>query len=997
MKRILINATQEEELRVALVDGQQLYDLDIETAGKEQKKSNIYKGKITRVEPSLEAAFVDYGAERHGFLPLKEISRDYFPEGYSFKGRPDIKQVVREGQEVIVQIEKEERGQKGAALTTYLSLAGCYLVLMPNNPRAGGISRQIEGEERTALREILASLDIPKGMGVIVRTAGVGRSAEELAWDLDVLLKLNTAIQEAASSRPAPFLIHQESDVMIRAIRDHLRADVGEILVDTEDAFQRVLEHIKHVRPDYANKVKLYKDKTVPLFNRYQIEGQIESAFQREVRLPSGGSIVIDPTEALVSIDINSARATKGADIEETALNTNLEAADEIARQLRLRDMGGLIVIDFIDMSVAKHQREVENRLRDALAKDRARIQIGRISRFGLLEMSRQRLKPSLGESAKIVCPRCSGHGRIRSVESLALSVLRLMEEEATKPATMQVRALLPVEVATFLLNEKRSVITQIEKRHGTQIVVVPNPHMDTPHFEVDRVKKDDVSGDVSYEAVQRPEEPSFELATQKATAEKPAISGLPADAPAPQPVARRTPAPAAKKTSSSRAPAKTRARNKSKEPGLLKKLWNAIFGSKPSKKEEAKPEKASKTTQGNRRPASGARQQDKKPNNNQRRRPRNQGRQQRHGARSGTEGPERQSQSKSANTRSRNELAAEKVEQSEAATRTASKRPERSSREQRRIKPTPAEAEALLKASTAQAADVASEAGQDASTQEDPRSATTEATQPGQTVDAAVETTRNADPAANTPVGAEAASEAQVDAKPAEGDANAKSSNRRRSRRAPAHLGGRRRRKESDKTEDEVKPESAAASETPVDTDLSVVQASDTAISPKPADVSGSDKRQDTSNISAAATEKADEKETVAGPALNTAESAVKSDSATSEQQVKATETTPEAKPQPPVAGDASVSEDATHPSDPAVAAETTSKETKSVGQAVRAILRSQAAISRPAFEIGPIKAAYRAKAVTFDSPVSTDVPLDVKDTASSPMAKAASEDDKA
>ena len=429
MKRMLINATQEEEIRVALVDGQKLYDLDIESPGHEQKKANIYKGKITRVEPSLEAAFVDYGAERHGFLPLKEISREYFPAGYSFDGRPNIKEVVKEGQEVIIQIDKEERGQKGAALTTFISLAGSYLVLMPNNPRAGGISRRIEGDERQELKDSLGQLAMPDGMGLIVRTAGVGKSYEELDYDLKALLKHWSAITEEAQKRPAPFLIHQESNVVFRAIRDYLRRDVGEILIDNPRIFEEAKVYIQQFRPDFAHRVKLYQGE-VPLFMHFQIETQIESAFRREVRLPSGGSIVIDSTEALTAIDINSSKATKGGDIEETAFNTNLEAADEIARQLRLRDLGGLIVIDFIDMTPVRHQREVENRLKDAVKHDRARVQIGRISRFGLLEMSRQRLRPSLGESATHVCPRCHGRGTIRSTESSALSILRLRQSD---------------------------------------------------------------------------------------------------------------------------------------------------------------------------------------------------------------------------------------------------------------------------------------------------------------------------------------------------------------------------------------------------------------------------------------------------------------------------------------------------------------------------------------------------------------------------------------
>ena len=499
MKRMLINATQSEELRVALVDGQKLYDLDIESPGHEQKKSNIYKAKITRIEPSLEAAFVDYGADRHGFLPMKEIAREYFPKGYTFQGRPSIKDVLREGQEVIVQIDKEERGQKGAALTTFISLAGSYLVLMPNNPRAGGISRRIEGDERTDLKASLSKLDLPKGMGLIVRTAGVGKAYEELEWDLSVLLHHWKAISDAAQSRKAPFLIHQETNLILRAIRDYLRRDIGEVLIDRPKTYESVKKHIEVVRPDFLSKIKLYTS-DVPLFTHYQIETQIETAFQREVRLPSGGSIVIDPTEAMTSIDINSARATKGSDIEETAFTTNLEAAEEVARQLRLRDLGGLVVIDFIDMTPVRHQREVENRMRDSVHQDRARIQLGRISRFGLLEMSRQRLRPSIGETSQGICPRCSGTGQVRGVESLALSILRLMEEEAIKENTLHVQAQVPVPVATYLLNEKRRSVMHIEKHHGVRVLIIPNPHMDTPQYEVLRVKNDETVTEASYD-----------------------------------------------------------------------------------------------------------------------------------------------------------------------------------------------------------------------------------------------------------------------------------------------------------------------------------------------------------------------------------------------------------------------------------------------------------------------------------------------------------------
>lgn len=499
MKRMLINATQKEELRVALVDGQRLFDLDIESPGHEQKKSNIYKGRITRVEPSLEAAFVDYGTDRHGFLPLKEISREYFPEGYVFQGSPSIKDVIKEGQEVIIQVNKEERGNKGAALTTFISLAGSYLVLMPNNPRAGGISRRIEGEERQELKETLSNLDIPDNMGLIVRTAGVGKSPEELQWDLQVLLHHWEAIKKVAQSRQAPFPIHQESDVIVRSIRDYLRRDIGEILIDNKKIFEKARNHIRLVRPDFINRVKLYEGE-VPLFSHYQIESQIESAFQREVRLPSGGSIVIDVTEALTAIDINSARATRGGDIEETALNTNLEAADEIARQMRLRDLGGLIVIDFIDMSPVRHQREVESRIKDAVRQDRARIQISRISRFGLLEMSRQRLSSSLSEASSHICSRCQGTGKVRDNESIALSILRLVEEEAIKENSKQVHAVVPVEVASYLLNEKRKAVDSIEKRHNVDVMIVPNENMETPHFNVYRLRENEISSTLSYD-----------------------------------------------------------------------------------------------------------------------------------------------------------------------------------------------------------------------------------------------------------------------------------------------------------------------------------------------------------------------------------------------------------------------------------------------------------------------------------------------------------------
>ena len=539
MKRMLINATQQEELRVAMVDGQRLYDLDIETPSREQKKSNIYKGRITRVEPALEAAFVEYGADRHGFLPFKEINRSYFdPQAESH--RPNIREAIREGQEIVVQVEKEERGNKGAALTTFISLAGRYLVLMPNNPRAGGVSRRIEGEDRQELREAMSSLDIPDGMGLIVRTAGVGRSQEELQWDLDYLLNLWRAIETAAPQKKAPFLIYQESNIIIRALRDYLRADIGEILVDNPAVYRQAQDFIQQVMPHNLSKLKPYQD-SIPLFTRFQIESQIETAYQREVSLPSGGGIVIDYTEALVSVDINSARATKGSDIEETALNTNLEAADEVARQMRLRDLGGLIVIDFIDMGIARNQREVETRLREALKMDRARVQVGRISRFGLLEMSRQRLRPSLDEASHVVCPRCNGQGTIRNVESLALSVLRLIQEEAMKDRTGRVVVQLPIKVATFLLNEKRDAIRAIEQRHRVGVLLIPNETLDTPHFKLNRLRTDEMSEAqrLSYtlaEDYEEQYEPQAKAVARDA-GEEAIVKGVAPTTPAPPPV----------------------------------------------------------------------------------------------------------------------------------------------------------------------------------------------------------------------------------------------------------------------------------------------------------------------------------------------------------------------------------------------------------------------------------------------------------------------------
>jgi ribonuclease E len=507
MKRMLFNATQPEELRVAIVDGQKLIDLDIETAGKEQRKSNIYKAVITRLEPSLEACFVEYGGNRHGFLPFKEVSPQYFQPNSG--NRPSIKEALREGQELLVQVEKDERGNKGAALTTYISLAGRYIVLMPNNPSGGGVSRRIEGEERDELREVLSHVDVPQGMSIIARTAGIGRNEEELQWDLDYLKQLWDAIEGAAKSEKAPSLIYLESSLVVRAIRDYFNPEIGEILIDTEDVYQQALAFMSTVMPNNVDRIKRYID-DVPLFSRFQIEHQIESAHAREVRLPSGGAIVIDHTEALTAIDINSARATKGSDIEATALNTNLEAAEEIARQLRLRDLGGLIVIDFIDMENSRNQRDVENRLRDSLHYDRARVQTAKISRFGLLELSRQRLQPSLSESNYIACPRCSGIGHIRGIESSALHILRIIQEEAMKESSMAIHVQVPVDVATFLLNEKRSDIHRIESRLKVAVTVIPNPHLETPNYNISRLRLDDMTSEVlqaSYKLVEKPSE----------------------------------------------------------------------------------------------------------------------------------------------------------------------------------------------------------------------------------------------------------------------------------------------------------------------------------------------------------------------------------------------------------------------------------------------------------------------------------------------------------
>ena len=559
---MLINASHSEEVRVAMVDGQNLYDLDIENRTRQQIKSNIYKGKISRVEPSLEAAFVDYGVERHGFLPMKEISKIYFKKGSSPSSRLKIQEVISEGQEVIVQVEKEERGNKGAALTTYISLAGRYLVLMPNNPRAGGISRRIEGDDRTELREAMKGLSIPSGMGIIVRTAGVGRGTEELQWDCNYLLQLWKTINEESQKASAPHFLFQESNVIVRAIRDYLRQDVGEVIVDNEEAYALASAFIGTVMPDFKSKVKYYNEE-IPLFNRYQVEAQIETAFQREVKLASGGSIVIDVTEALVSIDINSSRATKGGDIEETAFSTNKQAAEEIARQLRLRDVGGLIVIDFIDMLNTKHQREIELKMRQALEIDRARVQVGKISRFGLLEMSRQRLRPSLEETMSRTCPRCMGQGTIRGTRSLALSILRLIEDEAQKESSREIRVIVPVSIATFLLNEKRNEISNIENRNSIEVTILPDVNLETPHFTVNRIRnQDDEKSEFSHELLDN---------LSKVTDETDISIEGPSDLPKP-----------AVKTLIPNTPAPINKHKKiatDTSPGIVKRLWSSVFG----------------------------------------------------------------------------------------------------------------------------------------------------------------------------------------------------------------------------------------------------------------------------------------------------------------------------------------------------------------------------------------------------------------------------------
>ena len=597
MKRMLFNATHSEELRVAIVDGQRLIDLDIESASFQQKKSNIYKGKVTRVEPSLEACFVDYGAVRQGFLPMKEISRRFFTGDK--KNAPisqtRIQDVIKEGQELVVQVEKEERGNKGAALTTFISLAGRYLVLMPNNPKGGGISRRIEGEKRTELRKVMNELDVPGDHALIARTAGIGKSLEGMQWDLDYLMQLWQAIDKASAERPAPFLIYQESNLVVRAMRDYLRSDITEILIDNAEVYERAKRFMEQVMPQNLARLKLYED-TVPLFSRFQIEHQIESAFSRSVQMPSGGSLVIDHTEALVSIDVNSARATKGSDIEETALQTNLEAADEVARQLRMRDLGGLIVIDFIDMTSHKNQRNVENRLNDALESDRARIQTGRISRFGLMEMSRQRIRPSLGESNHQVCPRCEGTGQIRGIQSSSLSILRIIQEEALKENTEVVHAYLPIESATFLLNEKRHEITGIENRLGTRIQIIPSASLDTPHYKIERLRSEDLDD--------AGEKPSYKLQIEEIKNELPAPGNQPqpaAEKPAVNTEFHGTSAPP------SATPAQSAAANGSEERGWFTGLVKKLFSGSEAEiveevKEETRPAEQRKRQQRNRR-----------------------------------------------------------------------------------------------------------------------------------------------------------------------------------------------------------------------------------------------------------------------------------------------------------------------------------------------------------------------------------------------------------
>jgi ribonuclease E len=598
MKRMLVNATQREELRVAMVDGQKLYDLDIEVPTREQRKSNIYKGRITRIEPSLEACFVDFGVQRHGFLPLKEISSEYFVKPPESGDRVQIREVLREGQEIVVQVDKEERGTKGAALTTFISLAGRFIVLMPNNPGAGGVSRRIQGEERDSVRQSLEDLQIPDGMGCIVRTAGIGRTTEELKWDLDYLLRVWEAIKLVVVTRPAPFLIYQEGNAIVRALRDYFSNDIGEILIDNSAIYQEAVEFMERVLPHNIKKLKLYEDDSVPLFTRYQIESQIESAYGHKVQLPSGGSIVIDRTEALTAIDINSARSTKGEDIEETALNTNLEAADEIGRQLRIRDLGGLVVVDFIDMGPQRNQREVEDRLRAAVRHDRARIQIGKISRFGLLEMSRQRLRPSLEEATQSICPRCSGAGNIRSVESLALAVLRLVGEEARKDRTAKVIAQLPMDVANYVLNEKRDWVQTLQETNGVTVVLLGNPDLETPNYTLRRVRDDEIglaeNAGTSYKLIDvKPDiSAAYEEVKRQPKTEEAAVSNVLPSTPAPTPAAPVTPPPPAEE------PPKAAVR-----PGIFTRLWLFLFGpgEPPAAPKAAEPAEAERNRPGRR------------------------------------------------------------------------------------------------------------------------------------------------------------------------------------------------------------------------------------------------------------------------------------------------------------------------------------------------------------------------------------------------------------
>ena len=602
MKRMLVNATQREELRVAMVDGQKLYDLDIEIPSREQRKSNIYKGRITRIEPSLEAAFIDYGVQRHGFLPLKEVSSEYFVRQPEAGDRVQIKDVLKEGQEIVVQVDKEERGTKGAALTTYISLAGRFLVLMPNNPGAGGVSRRIQGEDRDVVRQSLEELAPPEGMGCIVRTAGVGRSTEELRWDLDYLLRVWEAIKQVVVTRPAPFLIYQEGNAIVRALRDYFSNDIGEILIDSQPVYQEAYEFMERVLPHNLRKLKYYDDQTVPLFTRYQIESQIESAFNHKVSLPSGGSIVIDHTEALTAIDINSARSTKGEDIEDTAFNTNLEAAEEIGRQLRIRDLGGLVVVDFIDMGPQRNQREVENKLRDAVRHDRARIQIGRISRFGLLELSRQRLRPSLEEATHGNCPRCNGTGNVRSVESLALAILRLVGEEARKERTAKVIAQLPLDVANYVLNEKRDWVQSVQDANGVSVILIGNPDLETPNYSLRRVRDDEATfpenAATSYKLLDPKPDPSaaYEEVRRPVKTEEAAVSTVLPATPAPTPPSEPAPAPRP-------APPKPQGPT----------LWQRLFGwlSAPAAEAEA-PAREPRRTEADRRPQH--RERDRRP-----------------------------------------------------------------------------------------------------------------------------------------------------------------------------------------------------------------------------------------------------------------------------------------------------------------------------------------------------------------------------------------------